>query len=357
MFFAVTVKNYSSCKTGKGRKMKLTRFTAFLGFALCFFTQASMAGVIFGSDGNLGGGYRWDADYYEYNGLERSLDSGLRYSMQGGSLEAYRDLFAWDVVPTLEAFDTVVDQAFNAWTSTDPLTGLSTDIYFVDDTQSTQAVGFGLGSVDIRGAEIDLLVDRASDTGTRATSYFNVADHEVTLTSGTVDYSRGAIIGSDIVINNNPGAIYSIDFFGRLLTHEIGHSLGLGDLEDASYFGFIDDDFDESDIVATLNNSWALSVDPLDPSASAGLSQYTTLTNTHLTSAGVDLLMESRGLGIGPGNPVTNTVPLTNDDYGMRQFLYPTIYTAEIPEPPTFLLLIVAFALLMGKSGYLSTRP
>ena len=26
---------------------------------------------------------------------ERSLDGGLRYSLQGGSYQAYRDLFSW----------------------------------------------------------------------------------------------------------------------------------------------------------------------------------------------------------------------------------------------------------------------
>jgi hypothetical protein len=34
--------------------------------------------------------------------------------------------------------------------------------------------------------------------------------------------------------------------------------------------------------------------------------------------------MESTGLGIAPGNNVFNLFPLRNDDFGMRQFLYPS---------------------------------
>ena len=40
---------------------------------------------------------------------------------------------------------------------------------------------------------------------------------------------------------------------------------------------------------------------------------------------GVDLLMESSGLGISPGNPTSSLVPLTNDEYATRQFLYPSL--------------------------------
>jgi hypothetical protein len=48
----------------------------------------------------------------------------------------------------------------------------------------------------------------------------------------------------------------------------------------------------------------------------------------------VNILMESNGLGIAAGNPVTELVPLRNDDYGTRQFLYPML----IPEPSTLAL-------------------
>ena len=75
--------------------------------SLILFLHSSVnAGVIFGTDGALGGGFRWDAAPRIINGNERSLDGGLRYSVQGGSMQAYRDLFSWDVVPTIADFST-----------------------------------------------------------------------------------------------------------------------------------------------------------------------------------------------------------------------------------------------------------
>ena len=48
--------------------------------------------------------------------------------------------------------------------------------------------------------------------------------------------------------------------------------------------------------------------------------------------------MESRGLGIGATNPLLNPIPLTNDDFGTRQFLYPALRQA-VPEPASLLLM------------------
>jgi hypothetical protein len=66
-----------------------------------------------------------------------------------------------------------------------------------------------------------------------------------------------------------------------------------------------------------------------------------------LDTFGVDILMESRGLGIAPGNPVGNLVPLRDDDFGTRQFLYPFLLeAAAIPEPSTLSLLVLGTAAL-----------
>ena len=270
--------------------------------------------------------------------------------MQGGSLTTYRDLFSWDISPTLEAFGITIRQAFNAWQSVDPVTGLTTSLNFVDDSATTQVIGNGFGTVNINGAEIDLLASNAGDSITRATSYFNASGHEVTLTSGTTNYSNsGAIIGADININNNQGAIYSLDFFGRLLTHEIGHALGLGDVEFYGSNGFIDDNYDANDPLGTLTNSWGLLVDPLNPAASVGLKKFTPSISA-IKTPGVNLLMESQGLGIAAGNPVTNKVPLTNDEYGMRQFLYPTLYAAKVPEPSSLAIFSLAIFFFLRRS-------
>lgn len=322
-------------------------------------THSLSAGVVFGTDGDLGGGYRWDAAPRTFNGNERSLDGGLRYSLQGGSLQAYRDMFTWDETPTVAQFGTAIDQVFGAWTAVDPATGLGTDLFFVDDTSNTAVVsngGFGSG-VNTLGAEIDLLAADAGDSGTRGEAWFaSTTSDVVTLTSGTEQYGRqengqpslsGAITGADVYINSNAGAVYDLDLFRRLLTHELGHALGLGDVEDFTNRGFIDDNYDGSSdatALATLTNSWALLVNPLDPSASVGLTQFPAGTvgtlSPGLQTPGVDILMESFGLGIDTGNPVDNLFPLSNDDYGTRQFLYPFLLEEEpIPEPSTWLLL------------------
>lgn len=327
--------------------MNFKMFSVAITLAISLLSLSVTAGVIFGSDGNLGGGYRWDADHYEFNGRERSLNNGLRYSMEGGSLANFRDLFKWDVIPTEIDFGARIEQAFNAWESIDPVTGLTTTLNFIDDTATTQTVGSGFGKINILGAEIDLLASNAGDSGTRATSYFSASNHNVTLTSGTTNYNNsGSIIGADININNNQGAVYSLDLFGRLLTHEIGHALGLGDVDVG--FSFIDDNYDANDPLGTLTNSWGLLVDPLNPAASVGLSLYS-VTKAAIQTQGVDILMESDGLGISSGNPATNLVPLTNDDYGMRQFLYPTLFAAQVPEPSTSLLFILALIMLLNN--------
>jgi hypothetical protein len=316
-------------------------------FAVIVGASSSQAGVIFNFTGNtLGGGSRWDAAPRNIAGVgERSLNGGLRYSLQGGSYQAYRDLFTWNVVPSVADFTTAIQQAFNAWSSVDPVTGLGTAVTFVPDL-GTAVVGSntGNGGVDVRGAEIDLFGSNdaffwnVGNSGTQGETWFNTVGSTVTLTSGTANYAGStAISGADIIMNSNTQAVYSLDLFRRILTHEIGHAIGLGDVEgDINPGAFIDDNFNgatSATALATLTNSWALLVNPLNPGASAGLSRFTVpFGDPGTTTAGVNILMESRGVGIGAGNPVTNLVPLTSDDYGTRQFLYPIVPPA-VPEP------------------------
>src|SRR5215510_12683906 len=111
--------------------------TAGLGVWLAGASGLAGAGVMFGESpaGTIGGGFRWDAAPRTIAGFgERSLDGGLRYSLQGGSYQAYRDFFSWSGgTPTVAAFQTAVEQAFNAWTVPDPVSGLTTRIVFVFD--------------------------------------------------------------------------------------------------------------------------------------------------------------------------------------------------------------------------------
>ena len=335
------------------RRVALRTVTVAALFLFMFFGAARVeAGGIYGNVG-LFQGFRWDADPRMVGGNERSLDGGLRYAMQGRTYEGFRDLFTWVSTPTVGDFQQAVEDAFSAWESVDPVTGLLTALSFVHDP-GTAVVGTGTGGVNDNGAEIDLLaaVDanswNPSDPGTRAESFFNAVAGPVRLTSGTPGYIAGAISGADITINNNPEAVYSLDLFRRLLSHEIGHALGFADVDVQSgpSGNFIDDNYDgatSATAQATLTNSWALLVNPLNPGASVGLSLFTVANgDPGIDTPGVDILMESEGLGIAPGNPVTNLVPLTNDDYGIRQFLYPSLQ--QVPEPLTLLLLGMGLA-------------
>ena len=299
-------------------------------------TRAASAAGVYGNTG-LAGGFRWDAAPRTIGGQERSLSGGIRYSLQGGSYQAYRDLFSWQTVPTVPQFQLAVEQAFGAWTVVDPASGLGTSLAFVPDL-ATPVVGTGTGGINTLGAEIDLLVAsdanswNVGDAGQRGETFFNASGSTVTLTSGTPGYAAAAISGADVTLNNNPQAAYQLDVFRLLLTHEIGHALGMADVDVQSgpAGNFIDDNYNGSTnatALATLTNSWAAMVNPLNPASSVGLSLYTVANGAPgIDTAGVNILMESQGLGGQYGN----LAPLSNDDYGGRQFLYPFL-----PEPAT----------------------
>lgn len=323
---------------------------------------AAFGGVVFNlTSTGLGGGSRWDAAPRNVTvsgtTLERSLSGGIRYSLQGGSYAAFRDAFSWSgAIPTTDAFAGAVDNAFAAWTATDPVSGLGTNLSFAPDL-ATPVVGAnsGSGGIDARGAEIDLFAStdasfwNAGNNSRQAETWFSTIGSTVTLTSGTTNYPNStAIRGADIIINNNPGAAYTLDLFRRLLTHEIGHALGFGDIEgDISAGRFIDDNYDPTNSLtaqATLTNSWASLVNTSNPAASP-LGRYTVAyADPGTRTLGVDILMESRGLGIAAGNPVGNFFPLSNDDYGIRQFLYP-----HVPEPSGALASTLAALTLLAR--------
>lgn len=313
-----------------------------LSWLILAVTAASCdAGIIINAAG-LAGGSRWDAAPHTIAGNERSLDGGLRYSVSGGSYQAFRDSFSWSTLPALPAFQQAIESAFAAWTSTDPVSGLSTSLSFISDF-ATPVVAGAFGSLNFNGAEIDLVASNAGDAGLRGFTTFIADATPVTLTSGVANYAdSSAIAGVDLHLNNNAAAIYDLDSFRRILTHEIGHAIGLGDVDLGGTF--IDDNYASPDPAGSLNNSWAALVNPLDPAASVGLNLYSIPTAV-FSSPGVDLLMESNGLGVGPGNPLGNLVPLTNDEYGTRQFLYPTL--AAVPEPSSAAMV----TLLLAASG------
>jgi hypothetical protein len=307
------------------------------------------AGVIFNtvSLASLAGGSRWDAAPRTMsvgggNSVERSLSGGLRYSLQGGSYEAYRNQFTWSggTPPAVADFQAAIQKAFNAWTVADPVTGLTTSLQFTPDLGTPVSTMTTASGVRL-GAEIDLFAATSAsswtvgDNGTRAEAFFNaVSVSGLTLTSGTTNYAGSAISGADITFNNNPGAVYTLDIFQTILTHEIGHAIGLGDVDFPSGNSiWIDDNYDPSTsatALATLTNSWALLVNPLNPANSPELEIYNPANgDPGVDTEGVDILMESHI----PSSLFGLDFPLQNDDFGMRQFLYPSL--APIPEPAT----------------------
>lgn len=305
---------------------------AVVSTVLTVSSRGSNATVIFGNSG-LVGGSRWDVAPRYVSGNERSLDGGLRYSLQGGSYEAFRDLLSWQgAAPDVADFQAAVEAAFEAWTVYDPASGLRSDLEFVPDL-GTPVVGPGAGgTVNIAGAEIDLLATddgylwNPGDSSQRGETYFSTTGiTNVELTSGITGYVAYAIAGADIKFNNDPSAHWTLPVFQTILTHEIGHTIGLGDVDVASTYGkFLDDNYDGTNsatALATLTNSWAGLVNPLNPSLSP-LALYSVANgNPGVDTPGVDILMETNIPGALFGNPY----PLQNDDFGGRQFLYPDL--------------------------------
>ncbi len=303
--------------------------------------------------GSPAGWSRWDAAPRFVGGQERSLAGGLRYSIEHGDYGLLRDEFMWyGTPPDDQAFADAIARAFEHWEVVDPATGLPAAFHFVEDL-STPAVDqapnnpnnpnayLGLNA----GAEIDIFAEiphAGEGFGASVIFFVDTSQDDLTLTSGTPDYAGRAISGVDIRIN--PGFVWTLRGFETLLTHEIGHALGLADLEvspaGANVSGFLDDDFDPSTsatVLATTSNSFALLIDPADPDASPLFNDPSDLnTDPGIDSPGVAILMESEGwtdlLYVDP--------KLRNDDFAGRQFLYP------VPEPGTGGMLLAGGAML-----------
>ena len=307
------------------------------------FTTQAQAFTIFGNNGLLGGS-RWDAAPRNVIGAgERSLADGLRFSVQGGSYQAYRNNFSWSSLPSVASFQGAVEASFNAWTVVDPGSGLDSNLSFNADFQ-TAVVGPGPnGTVNTLGAEIDLLAEvdgnlwNVGDGGLRAETFFNAVNGPVTLTSGTVGYNAFAISGADIKMNSNMNAQWTLPWFQLVLTHEIGHALGFGDVDVLGPQGrYIDDNYDGTNsatALATLTNSFAGQVNPLNPAASPFTQGFVANGDPGVDTFGVNILMET----IIPGVLLNNATPLGNDDYAGRQFLYPFI-----PAPGGAIVLALA---------------
>lgn len=308
---------------------------------------------------------RWNADPHLVDGVERSLDGGLRYSIEGGSYAAFRDQITWTApVPTVAEFQTAVEDAFADWEAVDPGSGLGTDLYFVPDFDTPifiEPIPDTLeGRLRLnRGAEIDITSQANLGSSGRNETFADLNSDAVTLTSGIQDYPAAVYSGSDIKMNTlrfgtDP---WLLEEFRQTLSHEIGHALGLSDVDFSFFFDelgvqsfFYDDNYDDTSdatALATLTNSFADLIDPFDPNNSPALMLYepcslsSCVSSPGLDSPGVNIHMESSPTG---GDPRMGP---QNDDFAGRQFLYP--YVAVVPEPSSLHLLCFAVAILRWR--------
>ena len=288
---------------------------------------------------------RWNADPHFVDGVERSLDGGLRYSIEGGSYEAFRDKFAWaDPAPTVAEFQAAVEQAFADWEALDPATGLGTDLYFVPDFDTpieivdvsafTEVIDYAILNP---GAEIDISSWADFDQGTCGTndSFGDPTSNSVTLTSGTQNYAAAAFSGADIRMNTLRCGFepWPLERFQSTLSHEIGHAIGLGDvdvpIDGVAQSLFYDDNFDpssEESALETMTNPFAHLIDTLDPDNSP-LMQFEPCEDNPssfdvcdgIDLPGVNIHMESSQTeGDARQGP-------QHDDFAGRQFLYPFV--------------------------------
>lgn len=295
---------------------------------------------------------RWDAAPHFVDGVERSLDGGLRYSVTGGSYEAFRDALSWETTPpSVPDFQRAIEQAFAAWEAVDPATGLGTNLRFVPDldtpvfAEPVESDSFRLN----RGAEIDLLAQPTSDPRLfgNVVVFGDPNVNSVTLTSGVANYAAAVHAGADIYINSS--RMWTIGRFQNLLTKEIGLALPLANVDvyhEVDSGGvrsrFYDDNYDNTNsasALATLTNSFGELIDPLDPDNSPALALYDVCMptdrndpfsifsckgNPGIDTPGADLLMETTpNTGFPPRWPSGPQ----NDDFAGRQFLYPLIGT------------------------------
>jgi hypothetical protein len=215
-----------------------------------------------------------------------------------------------------------IEGAFNAWTAIDPGTGLGTQLQFVPDFLVVPTLGD-----NTTGAEIDLFGENVGSGFQGLAMISAEGPANMTLTSGTVINNTLVFNGSQIQLNTNQ-VQWTLDILQRTLTHEIGHTLGLDDVETAGIRGaFIDDNFAATDaetIQATLTNSFSALIDPLAPERSVSISKYA-VDRLLFDIAGPNsfaphLLMESAG-----DPDATFELGLDADSFAGRQYLYPSV--------------------------------
>ena len=333
-------KRASRCRISKSIPQR--RILTAFAILFCCTTQVSafrvwhvnrtIDGVQYGN-----GIIRWNAEPHYVDGVERSLDGGLRYSIEGGSYEAFLERFEWqDPAPTVAEFQSAVEASFSAWEVMDPESGLGTDLYFVPDFDTPIVIEDRPNSLPgrfklNRGAEIDITSWSGVNWITNVSIFGDPDSDSVTLTSGVANYDATVNSGIDIRFNSRntfDDVPWTLHDFQSALTPAIGDALNVMVVNlpaNSVLSEYYDDNFDGSThatALETLTNSFAHLIDPLDPDNSPALSQFELCQDADCTSSpGLD----SPGVVLLAEDDEIRVTELDNDAFAARQFLYPFV--------------------------------
>ncbi|NEQ11372.1 MAG: PEP-CTERM sorting domain-containing protein [Moorea sp. SIO4E2] len=251
---------------------------------------------------------RWDSvNRIDGVGTNRSLVNGLEYNFQGGSIENFFNFFTFEPFTTLTQFTKAINSGFAQWANNSSVSFTKVDIPVVNTE--------GISGNRIQGTEIDILAGLpvgSVDFG-GVTRIWGV-DQKTRLTNGFSSDNSGLFPSSriyavDLFMNNN--ITWKLSDWQATFTHELGHALGLGDVELA--FSFFDNNKTINDFLPINQNG----------DVRENLIDLGDLT----IDATSGILMRSRFTGL---------TELQNDDIGGIQFLYPT----NVPEPGTLVGLL-----------------